>query len=163
MKKLVVLFLFAFIDSARAEDWPTYGHDNRRSHVSNETLPFPLEKSWSWQSPVPPQTAWTGPARWDAYAANEGLQSMRNFDPAFFVTSVGDSVFFGSSADHGVHCLSAASGEERWVTFADGRCGFPRPGMMGGSISGQTMALRVVSTPPAGKKSGNSARYIRSG
>jgi outer membrane protein assembly factor BamB len=124
MRTLVIFFVSSLL-AAHAEDWPTYGHDNRRSHVSKETLKFPLEKSWSWQSPVLPQTAWTGPARWDAYASNEGLQSMRNFDPAFFVTSVGDSVFFGSSADHGVHCLNVANGEERWVTFADAAVRLP--------------------------------------
>ena len=108
-----------------AEDWPTYGHDSRRSHVSKEALRYPLRVTWSYQSPVPPQTAWTGPARWDAYAGNDGLQSMRNFDPAFFVTSVGDAVYFGSSADHGVHCLDAKTGSERWVFFADGAVRLP--------------------------------------
>jgi len=123
--RVVVLFLVGFTFGANAEDWPTYGRDNRRSHVSQEILKFPLEKVWAYQSSVPPQTAWTGPARWDAYAENEGLQSMRNFDPAFFVTSVGDSVFFSSSADHGVHCLDVKNGKERWVSFADGAIRLP--------------------------------------
>jgi hypothetical protein len=41
--------------------------------------------------------AWTGPAKWDSYANLRRLESMRNFDPAFFVIAVGDSVCFGSS------------------------------------------------------------------
>ena len=105
--------------SGRAEDWPTYGHDNRRSHVTGETLALPLRLAWAYRSPLPPRTAWTGPAKWDAYASNEGLQSMRNFDPAFFVTAVGDRVFFGSSADNAAHCLDAETGAERWVAFAE--------------------------------------------
>ena len=49
--------------------------------------------------------AWTGPAKWDAYSGNSGLQSMRNFDPCFYVTSDGESIFFGSSADDAIHSL----------------------------------------------------------
>lgn len=125
MRFVLFLIWIGSLWTAAGEDWPTYGHDNRRSHVSKESLRFPLQKSWSYHSAVPPQTAWTGPARWDAYAGNEGLQSMRNFDPAFFVTSVGDAVFFGSSADHAVHCLDANNGTERWVFFADGAVRLP--------------------------------------
>ena len=33
--------------------------------------------------------AWTGPAKWDSYANLRRLESMRNFDPAFFVVAVG--------------------------------------------------------------------------
>ena len=114
-----------------AEDWPTYAHDNRRSHTTGETLKLPLEPAWTYRSPQLPQTAWTGPARWDAYAGNDGLQSMRNFDPAYFVTAVGDRVYFGSSADNAAHCLDAASGEELWVTFTDSAVRLP-PTIAGG-------------------------------
>ena len=126
MKPVRLCLLFAIIGNfALAEDWPTYGHDNRRSHVTSESLTFPLSEAWVYQSPVPPQTAWTGPAKWDAYAGNEGLQSMRNFDPVFFVTAVGDQVAFGSSVDHGVHFLDAKTGQEQWVAFADGAVRLP--------------------------------------
>lgn len=111
--------------SAAAEDWPTYGHDNRRSHVSSESLTAPLVESWVYQSPQPPQPAWTAPAKWDAFAANDGLQSMRNFDPAFFVTAADEKVYFGSSVDNAAHCLDAKSGEEIWVAFADGPVRLP--------------------------------------
>jgi outer membrane protein assembly factor BamB len=70
-------------------------------------------------------TAWSGPARWDAYAGNEGLQSMRNFDPVFFVTAAGDRVYFGSSVDHAVHCLDARTGRESWVFFTGGPVRLP--------------------------------------
>ena len=74
--------------------WTTYRHDNRRSGVTTSSLEFPLVSQWIHRSPLPPQMAWTGPAKWDAYSGNSGLQSMRNFDPCFYVTSDGQSVFF---------------------------------------------------------------------
>ena len=77
------------------------------------------------------QTAWPGPAKWDAYAANEGLQSMRNFDPAFYVTIANGSVYFGSSVDHAAHCLDATSGKERWVHFTNSPVRLP-PTIHGG-------------------------------
>lgn len=98
-----------------AEDWPAFQHDNRRSGVTTEQLPMPLREAWHYASPVPPQTAWTAPAKWDAFSANKGLQSMRNFDPAFYVTAAGDRVYFGSSVTNATHCLDAATGEQRWA------------------------------------------------
>jgi outer membrane protein assembly factor BamB len=98
-----------------AESWPTYRHDNRRSGVTEERLQFPLRLLWQWKSPQPPRTAWSGPAKWDAYSGNRDLQSMRNFDPCFYVTADDHSVYFGSSADDAVHALEAATGSESWV------------------------------------------------
>jgi len=118
-------FLYLLCLPALAEDWPTYAHDNRRSHTTKETLALPLKQAWVYESPNLPQTAWTGPARWDAYAGNDGLQSMRNFDPAFFVTAVGEHVFFGSSATDAAHCLDATTGEEKWVAFTDSAVRLP--------------------------------------
>lgn len=106
--------------AASAEDWPTFMKDNRRSGVTPEALALPLESAWTWQSPAPPQMAWEGPAKWDAYSGNADLKSMHNFDPAFFVTAVGDAIYFGSSADDAVHCLDADSGAERWAYYTEG-------------------------------------------
>ena len=114
-----------------AEDWPTYQHDNRRSAVTSETLALPLREAWCHRSPTPPMTAWSGPAKWDAFSRNEGLQSMRNFDPAFYVTVAGDSVYFGSSVDSAAHCLDATTGEERWVYFTNSAVRLP-PAIGGG-------------------------------
>lgn len=107
------------------DSWPTYMHDNRRSGVVESTLKLPLRAAWTRHSQVSPRTAWTNPAPWDSYARKVGLTPMRLFDKAFFVTTVGDSVWFGSSVDHGVHCLDAASGKERWVFFTDGPVRLP--------------------------------------
>ncbi len=127
----VLAFVGATLCAAQAEDWPTFRHDNRRSGVTDEKVSLPLSEAWVRRSPTPPMTAWAGPAKWDAFSGNDGLQSMRNFDPAFFVTAAGDSVFFGSSVDHAVHCLDVATGDERWVAFAGGAVRLP-PAIGGG-------------------------------
>ena len=121
---LSVLLLFTALH-VHAEDWPTYRHDNRRSGVSAEQLPAQLSEAWAYKSSIPPQTAWSGPAKWDAFSGNKDLQSMRNFDPAFFVTSAGNDVYFGSSVDNAVHCIDAETGKERWVFFTDSAVRFP--------------------------------------
>ena len=116
-RALVVLTLLMTMPRLLAQTWPTYRHDNRRSGVTDERLVFPLAMQWRWRSPQPPQTAWSGPAKWDAYSGNSGLQSMRNFDPCFYVTADQQAVYFGSSADDGLHALEAETGEESWVFF----------------------------------------------
>jgi len=118
----VAVLLLATV--AFAEDWPVLGHDNRRSHVTGERLPLPLRPAWT-HTAAPPQTAWPGPARWDAYAAIRGLASMRDFDLAYFVIAVGGKVWYGSSADDSVHCLDAASGREEWSFTTDGPVRLP--------------------------------------
>ena len=108
-----------------AEDWPTYQHDNRRSGSTSEDLKFPLHSTWTFKSQRPPQNAWEGPAKWDAYSTQSDLQSMRNFDPAFYVTVVKNRLYFGSSADDGAHCLDATTGEEKWTFFTNGPVRIP--------------------------------------
>ena len=121
---LVVLFPL-IIGISTAEDWPTYRHDNRRSAVSNEQPQLPLSLTWVRKSKIAPMMAWSGPAKWDAYSGNKDLQSMRNFDPAFFVTIANGFVYFGSSVDNAAHCLDAETGSEKWVSFADGAVRLP--------------------------------------
>ncbi len=117
---VISVVLLAAAGPARAGDWPTYRHDNRRSGVTAESLAVErLRPVWVWKSPGPPRPAWAGPAKWDAYAGIRGLRSMRDYDKAFHVIAVGKSVYFGSSFDDAVHCLDARTGKERWVYFTD--------------------------------------------
>src|SRR3954465_8985608 len=89
--------------SLSAADWPTYMHDNGRSGVTAESLPLPLSERWVCRSPVPPQPAWPDPQ------PNAEMHKMK-FDDAFYTVAVGDTVYFGSSVDHQVHALDAATG-----------------------------------------------------
>ena len=122
---LVSALLAGIAQVSFADDWPTYRHDNRRSGVTLEKAEFPLKLSWVRKSSAPPMMAWSGPAKWDAYSGNKDLQSMRNFDPAFFVTVAKGAVYFGSSVDNSVHCMDCVTGKERWVSFAGGAVRLP--------------------------------------
>lgn len=121
----LIALISAFMVRAAAADWPTYRFDNRRSGATPESLRLPLTAAWTHSSATPPQMAWAGPAKWDSYASIRRLESMRNFDPAFFVIAVGDSVYFGSSVDDAVHCLDAGTGEEKWRFHTDGPVRLP--------------------------------------
>jgi len=115
------LIVLGCCGSLLAGDWPTFRHDNARSGVSPEALPAAaLQQHWVHRSPGPPQPAWAGPAKWDAYHNIRTLRSMRNYDPVFHVAVAGDSLWFGSSADDSVRCLETATGEERWRFTTDG-------------------------------------------
>jgi hypothetical protein len=117
-----ILFLFTTSTViANAADWPTYQHDNHRSGATDATLkPASFGPLWTWQSPHPPQPAWAGPAKWDAYAGLRNLKSMRNYDPVFHVVAVGDRVLWGSTVDDSVHCVEAATGKTSWKFTTDG-------------------------------------------
>lgn len=106
---------------AQSEDWPTYRHDIRRSGITSETIRVDaLRERWRHESPGPPRTAWSGPAKWDAYANINGLRSMRNYDPAYSVIVTGDALYFGSSTEDSVYCVDAESGMEKWTYVAEG-------------------------------------------
>ncbi|MDB4530592.1 PQQ-binding-like beta-propeller repeat protein, partial [Akkermansiaceae bacterium] len=118
------LALFLLCVLCPAEVWPTYRHDNRRSGVSPSSLQLPLTEAWVHNGGLP-QQAWTGPAKWDAYSSNEGLQSMRNFDPCYFTTASHNLIYYGSSSDNALHCLDASTGEEQWQHFTNSSVRFP--------------------------------------
>ncbi|MEM7395693.1 MAG: hypothetical protein AAF492_25460, partial [Verrucomicrobiota bacterium] len=125
MNKWICILFLASCVLAHAADWPTFQHDNRRSGVTGETLPDGLNEQWVYRAPTRPRMAWTPPAKWDAFTGNRDLQPMRNFDVAFFVTSQGDDVYFGSSVDDAAHCLDARTGREKWVFFTDSAVRLP--------------------------------------
>ncbi|MFT7159499.1 MAG: outer membrane protein assembly factor BamB [Bacteroidia bacterium] len=101
-------------------DWPQYQRDNYRSAASNVNIEVKkLSQAWQYNSVQEPVPAWFGPAKWDAYAKVIALPSMRNYDPVFHPIVVGNDVYFGSTADDGLHALNVKSGEEKWVFPAD--------------------------------------------
>ncbi len=114
---LSLCFLASF--TFAQDEWVTYQHDNRRSGTTTAQLNTPLEPLWVYQSPAPPQAAWTDTAKWDSYANIQDLKSMRNFDPVFYTIAVGDYVYWGSNVDDSVHCVNAQTGKHEWNYFTN--------------------------------------------
>ena len=98
-----------------AETWSTYRGDNARSGVSLTTLQTPLHLHWTHVPMHPPRPAWPEPGK--------ELHRMP-FDYAPQVAVAHGLVFFGSSADHKVHALDLATGQERWSVFTEGAVRF---------------------------------------
>ena len=116
---LFILFLVVFVNPGitKAEDWPTFMHDNQRSGVTSEQLQPPLSESWVFKSAHQPQPAWPLPAKQDFWHRHYNLRATVTYDRAFHVVGAGDMVFFGSSADDKVYSLDARTGQERWTFF----------------------------------------------
>ena len=112
--------IFTGADLARAEDWPMYMHDKQRSGVTAERLELPLDECWVYKAMHRPQPAWPGPARQDYWHRAFNLRATVTYDRAFHVVGVGDTIFFGSSADDKIYALDARTGSERWTFFTEG-------------------------------------------
>jgi outer membrane protein assembly factor BamB len=102
-----------------AGDWPMFRHDARRSAVSSDPLEFPLRLAWHWVSHRPPQPAFADPLRhpteFDFAHVRDFPQPVQlNFDHAFHPVAADGRVFFGSSADDSVRCVSLKTGEPLW-------------------------------------------------
>jgi outer membrane protein assembly factor BamB len=126
-RRIMVTYLVVLsaCGAALAEDWPTYMHDNRRSGITTESLVLgDLNQGWTYTSPAPPQIAWDGGHPWDSYAENLQVP-MRDFDTAFFVSAVGNSIYFGSSVTDSVYCLDARTGKQKWFSTTNGPVRYP--------------------------------------
>lgn len=101
--------------------WPTYRNDFGRSgFVQADFDPGMLQPLWNWKSPVPPEPAWDGPARWDAFAALKDLPAMRQYDACFHPVSDGKLVLFGSSSQDALFAIDLESGKPQWTLVTDG-------------------------------------------
>ncbi|MBL8799460.1 MAG: PQQ-binding-like beta-propeller repeat protein [Planctomycetia bacterium] len=100
--------------AAHSADWPTFMHDPARSGVTSAELSWPLASQWVYRAPVEPRPAWPPP--------QPGWTELPkvDFDDAFHAVADGERVYFGSSVDHQVHALDAATGAVRWKFFTSG-------------------------------------------
>ena len=118
---LACTVLAALRVASRADDWPTYRHDNARSGVTAEKLTPPLAPCWTFQPRHAPKQAWGDPnprpvGGW--YGSVEGRRV--HFDDTYHVAVAGGAVFFASSSDGTVTALDAATGQVRWSVFTGG-------------------------------------------
>ncbi len=92
-------------------DWLAYRHDLARSGLTREALPKTLHLKWSYRLRHKPRPAWPEPGR-------ELNRLAFDYAPALVVSQ--GLVLFGSSADHKLYALDAATGAERWSFFTGG-------------------------------------------
>jgi len=116
-----LLFALAGLASVSWADWPTHRFSPTRNAATPEALPpgAPVV-AWRHRPTFRPEPAWHGPAKWDAYAELRGLHSMRGYDQAYHAISAGGAVYYGSSTEHCVRRLDAATGEVDWTHHTDG-------------------------------------------
>ncbi len=95
-----------------AEDWPTTGHDNRRTGVTAEHLAPPLHLHWIFRSPAPPAAGWPPPV--NGYGVRKN-KSDASFDDAFRVVAADGTAYFCSSAENALVAIDAATGRLRWT------------------------------------------------
>jgi len=98
--------------TAVCEDWPTAGHDNRRTGVTAEHLVPPLQLGWIYRPPGPPAPGWPPPA--NGYGARKN-KSEASFDDAPRVVAAGGAAYFCSTAENALYAVDAATGQVRWT------------------------------------------------
>jgi outer membrane protein assembly factor BamB len=104
---------WVFAGSGYAADWPQYRADAARSGYISGELPGHMEQLWVHEPAHPPQPAW------------QGDDTRTPFDHVYHVIAAEGRVFFGSSADGGVHALDAESGAEQWGFYTGSPVRFP--------------------------------------
>lgn len=111
---LLPIALAAVIATANlcAADWPTAGHDNRRTGVTAEHLAPPLHLHWIFRSPAPPAPGWPPPV--NGYGARRN-KSDASFDDAFRVTAANGMAYFCSSSENAMYAIDAATGQVCWT------------------------------------------------
>jgi outer membrane protein assembly factor BamB len=113
------------VNSAFGSDWPSYRHDAKRTAVSPDVLEFPLNVVWHRKAEHAPEPAFADPVdhptEFDFAFIRDGSQPvMLKFDHAFHPVAAQERVFFGSSADDTVRCVSLKTGREEWFFVTAG-------------------------------------------
>lgn len=118
---VVAVATLVLTNSVAGQQWKTFRSDSARSGATNAEIEANrLELAWQWSSPVPPNPAWDGPARWDAYAQIRDLPAMRQYDACFQPVSDGETVYFGSSSQDTLTALNLNNGTLKWNYAAGG-------------------------------------------
>ena len=108
----VIVLVVLITGVTKAEDWPTYRHDNGRTGGTTERLTLPLSPLWTIVPVHKPVPSWPTPG------ARE--RPRVHFDDVFHVAIVDNTVFFGSSATGAVRAFDAITGTNLWTFLAGG-------------------------------------------
>jgi len=121
----VLALVLALAWQASASDWPAYRRDARRTAASKDRLEFPLQIAWQQRPTRPPRPAFDDPLKHPtnvdfAHIRDHSEPVLLDFDHAFHPVAAGGRVFFGSSADDSVRCVSLETGEPQWSFVTGG-------------------------------------------
>ncbi len=100
--------------------WSTYGADPRRSHAVDMDWDARPKLVWTHSPSQAPVPSWGAPADGSHWQNLNSLTSRVIHDRAFFPVSRDGRVFYGSSADDGVHALDANTGRRLWSFYSEG-------------------------------------------
>jgi outer membrane protein assembly factor BamB len=103
---LANIFALAVAAVAPAADWPMWRFDAQRSAASPTPLPAQLHLHWSREYP----------AEIPAWPEQEKMP----FDVCYEPIVVGQTLYMNSSRHDCIRALDVASGERKWIFFADG-------------------------------------------
>ena len=85
-----------------------------------EPLKLPLHLAWTHQTRFPAEPGLARRSQERLLAQQVRLEERVTYDRAFHLVSVGDRVYFGSSADDAVFCLDAETGRTLWSYVTEG-------------------------------------------
>lgn len=105
----LALAMITGVLAARADDWPCYQKDARRSAVTTDSLAFPLSPQWV-RPNAKPNPAWPEPGR---------TVNLFDFDYACPPVVSKGLLCYASSADDTLYALDARSGAVAWTFTAD--------------------------------------------
>ena len=108
------------VSLARAADWPTYRGGSERHGFVQDSIADRYVLLWVHTPRATPRPAWPAPARRSYWQRLENISSRVNDDATFQPVIANGRVYFGSSADDHLYCLSAASGKQLWSFCSDG-------------------------------------------
>ncbi|NQU53250.1 MAG: PQQ-binding-like beta-propeller repeat protein, partial [Bacteroidetes bacterium] len=114
-----IILLFISITS-QAEDWPMYMRDANRSGNTSFKIGSKLYLQWEYSPRNLPAPAWPAPAKTDYWHREADLKPRVIYDKANQTVTLGENIYFGSSADDKVYCLDTKTGKEKWTFFTGG-------------------------------------------
>lgn len=109
--------LCMLISGSNRLEQPPNGND-RAGGSSSATLTPELKLAWTYKSPAKPEKAWSG-SRTTPIEGQVMLPRV-TFDASPQIILVDGKAYFGSTVDHRLHCVDAATGKTIWSFYTDG-------------------------------------------
>jgi len=110
----VLVFNWVFLSSVFASNWVTNHFDSRRSGITRDEIRVPFVVNWERKEVYAPTSAWGEPAHKDIWNHVPMLSPAMTYDRCFQPVVADGRVFYGSSTDDTLFCLSCGSGRELW-------------------------------------------------